>query len=158
VLVDSTHPDEKIGFPWRKKLWLRMMQFTVPFGLPRWRRWCGNGPADIEGIKTALVCRSHVYATNYAQFAAFGASAGEVRKLPTLGDVPLVVISRDPKRGNADSEAEHRWQKMQIDLLRLSTDSRHIVAEGSGHDIPKQRPDVIVSAVAEMVGKVRETK
>ena len=158
VLVDMPHPQGKIAFSWQKKLWLRMMQLTVPFGLPRWRRWCVNGPAEIEGLKTALVCRSHVYATNYAQFATFGASAAEVGKLPPMRDIPLSVISRDPKRAGANFEAEQRWQEMQLDLLRMSTNSRHIVAEGSGHGIPVERPDAIVSAVMEMVGKLRTAK
>jgi pimeloyl-ACP methyl ester carboxylesterase len=153
VLVDSTHPDQRVNFGWRKRIWLRTMQLTMPFGLPRWRQWCGTGPAEIRGTKTELECRSKVWATNYAQQAAFDESAAEVRKLAALGEMPLAVISRDPKRPVANADSEERWQKMQVDLLRLSTRSRQVIAEGSDHSVPINRPDVVVSAIAEMISK-----
>lgn len=148
VLVDSTNPDQEMEFPLRKKFWLRFLQFTMRFGLPRWRKWCGQGPSEIAGMKAALECRSHVYRTNYAQFASFAASAAELRSIGSLGNVPLAVISRDPKRApDPPSAGEQRWQAMQRDLLRFSTRSKQIIADGSNHSIPTQRPDIIVSTV-----------
>ncbi len=85
VLVDGAHPDELLPFYFQKKLWLRMMQITMPFGLPRWRGWCGSGPGEIAGMKRAIGCRSQVYATHYAQWEAFPESADEVRRLGPIG-------------------------------------------------------------------------
>ena len=158
VLVDGSHPDQQLPFHWRDKLWLRTMQFTAPFGLPRWRRWCGGGPSEIAPIKTAIFCRSHVYRTDYAQWAAFPAGAEEVRQLGPLGDLPLHVISRDPDRrpGSDDptfSSREQHWLKLQQELVQLSTNAVHTIATGSGHDVMKDRPDVVVEAIRQIVKK-----
>jgi len=159
VLVDGAHPDERLPFYWRDKLRLRALQFTTPFGLPRWRRWCGGGPAEIAPIKTAIFCRSHVYRTDYAQWAAFPEGADEVRKLDTLGNLPLHVVSRDPdRRPSSDdptfSSREQRWLKLQQELLQLSTNATHTIATGSGHDVMTDRPDVVVEAIRKIVEKV----
>ncbi len=160
VLVDGAHPDELLPFYFQKKLWLRMIQITMPFGLPRWRGWCGTGPPEIAGMKRAIGCQSHVYATHYAQWQAFPESANEVRNLGALGDLPLIVISRDPNRASGpDDEVspkrEQHWLGLQQRLLSLSKNATHIVAVGSGHSVPSQRPDVIVDAVRKMVSQIR---
>ena len=161
VLVDGSHPDQHFPFRWRDKLWLRAMQFTAPFGLPRWRRSCGGGPAEIAPIKTAIFCRSHVYRTDYAQWAAFPEGADEIRRLGSLGDLPLHVISRDPDRGPgsedpAFSSGEQHWLKLQQELVQLSTNATHTVATRSGHDVMTDRPDVVVEAIRQTVEKARK--
>jgi pimeloyl-ACP methyl ester carboxylesterase len=158
VLVDGSHPDQHLPFQLRDKLWLRAMQFTAWFGLPRWRRWCGGGPAEIAPIRTAIFCRSHVYRTDYDQWAAFPEGANEVRRLGSLGDLPLHVVSRDPDRGSSSddptfSSQEQRWLKLQQELLQLSTNATHTIATASGHDVMTDRPDVVVEAVRKMVEK-----
>lgn len=159
VLVDGAHPDELLPFYFQKKLWLRMMQFTMPFGLPRWRGWCGTGPAEIAGMKRAIGCRSHVYATHYAQWDAFPESANEVRTLKGFGDLPLTVISRDPNHEqSADAvspQHEAHWTELQQSLVGLSSVATHVTAEGSGHSIPVERPDVIIEAIRQMVSQFR---
>lgn len=158
VLVDGAHPSQRLPFRWRDKLRLRMMQFTAPFGLPRWRRWCGGGAAEIAPIRTAIFCRSHVYRTDYDQWAAFPEGADEVRKLGSLGNLPLHVVSRDPDRrpsseDSSFSSQEQRWLKLQQELLQLSTNATHMIATGSGHDVMTDRPDVVVEAIRQTVKK-----
>ena len=151
VLVDSSHPDYQLAFPWRRKLWLRMLQYSMPFGLPRWRQWCGDASSESGLIKTAFSCQSHVSATAYAHLAAFAESAEEVRKLGSLGNMPLVVVARDPTRAE---ERQPRWHKLQEDLAKLSTNSKLVIAEGSGHNVPGERPEVVVEAVRAMAREV----
>jgi pimeloyl-ACP methyl ester carboxylesterase len=160
VLVDGSHPDQRFPFHWRDKLWLRAMQFTAPFGLPRWRRWCGGGPPEIAPIRTAIFCRSLVYRTDYDQWAAFPEGADEVRRLGSLGDLPLLVVSRDPDRKPSSdnqtfSTREQHWLKLQQELLRLSTNATHTIATGSGHDIMMDKPDVVVEAIRKIVEKIK---
>jgi pimeloyl-ACP methyl ester carboxylesterase len=160
VLVDGSHPDEFLPFPWRARLWYRTMQVTMPLGLPRWRQWCGARPPEIAAIKQAINCRSQAHQTAYQQRAAFAESATEVRNLGTLGDLPLVVIARDAGRPPADptdrvfSKQEQRWNKLQQKLVDLSRDATYIVARGSGHDVPMQRPDVIVAAIRTLIERI----
>jgi pimeloyl-ACP methyl ester carboxylesterase len=164
VLVDGVHPDAVLPFSWRNKLWQRIMQLTMPFGLPRWRGWCGEGSADIAPIKKAVECRSRVYRTYYAQWAAFPESATEVRNLGPLGDLPLVVISRDPKRKPDNpndplfSKKEQRWQNMQRRLAEFSTNSTQVTARDSGHSVPQQRPDVVIEGIRKVVEAARKNK
>jgi len=161
VLVDGSHPDESLPFSWRNKLRLRFMQFAIPFGLPRWREWCGQGPAEIRPLKAAFNCQSRIFQTNYEQWVAFPESAEEVRELGSLGDLPLVVISRDPNRQlrtrneTAARERERIWAKLQEALTRLSSNATHMIAQGSGHSVLHQRPDVVVEGIRKIVDEVR---
>jgi pimeloyl-ACP methyl ester carboxylesterase len=151
VLVDSSHPDELLTFRWKRKFWLLLNQLTMPFGLPRWRQWCGDDSTEIGMLKRAFSCQTHVPRTGYAQFTAFPQSAAEIRNLGPLVSMPLVVVSRDP-RHNADSGLPgERWGKFQQDLADLSTNSTHLFAEGSGHDVPGERPDVVVEAIRKLI-------
>jgi pimeloyl-ACP methyl ester carboxylesterase len=159
VLVDGSHPDESMPFPWQRKLWLRFMQLTSPFGLPRWRNWCASGAEPIRHLKAAVNCKARVFATHYDQWSVFPSGAEEIRQLPSLGALPMVVISRDPNRKNEKTSlnSEQRWMALQEDLLRLSYNGTHVVAEGSGHGVPLQRPDVIVDSVRRIVQQARGT-
>jgi pimeloyl-ACP methyl ester carboxylesterase len=160
VLVDGSHPDELLPFYWHQKIWIRLMQFTMPFGLPRWRQWCGAGPAEIGPVRQAIGCRPKPFATHYQQWSNFPESADEVRQSGTLGDIPLVVISRDPNRAPDPqdplfSKRERHWEKLQLSLTQLSTKATRVIATGSGHSIPVQRPEVIASAVRGLVENAR---
>ncbi len=156
VLVDGSHPDERLRFSWRAKVWLRIVQLTLPFGLPRWRHWCASGAEEIRGFKAAMQCRGRVFRTEYQERSGFAGAAAEVRKLGTLGELPLIVISRDPQRAEdrSSSRAEQHWAELQRDLARLSSNATHVVASGSGHGISLQRPEVVVDAIRKLA---RET-
>jgi pimeloyl-ACP methyl ester carboxylesterase len=161
VFVDGSHPDELLPFYWHKKVWIRLMQLTMPFGLPRWRQWCGIGPADAGPVRQAIGCRSKPFATHYAQWSSFPASADEIRGLGTLGNLPLIVISRDADRVAEDpsdmlfQKREQHWGRLQLSLTHLSTDVTQITAKGSGHSIPVEQPDSIVYAVQSLVQKIK---
>jgi pimeloyl-ACP methyl ester carboxylesterase len=148
VLVDGTHPAYNIPFGWKKKLQLRMTQYTMPFGLPRWRGWCGEGARDIAGLKTRLTCRSQVWRANYEQLAEYRESAAETAQIHDLGSLPLVVITRD---GGGPE-----WQKLQERLAGLSKNARHIIAKGSGHNVPTAAPEVVVEEIRALVKNVRK--
>jgi pimeloyl-ACP methyl ester carboxylesterase len=160
VLVDATDLDQTGSFPWREKLWLRFLEFTAPLGLPRWRGWCAQGSEEIHQAMTAFSCKPRVFRTNYDQVSLFGESARQVRALGKLGNLPLVVISRDPERPARRGEkivreAEQRHQQRQQDLARLSSNSTYVIAEGSGHGVPQQRPDVVVAGIRKQVEEAR---
>lgn len=103
-----------------------------------------------------------------AEFDSLRQSADELRqKRQDMGDRPLVVIKgnamRDIKRicsagmdaGNGTSEQRediHRWletgemvrEEHQRELLRLSTNSRYVVAKHSGHNVQLTEPELVV--------------
>jgi pimeloyl-ACP methyl ester carboxylesterase len=98
----------------------------------------------------AANCRSRAYAAFYREWSQLGESGAEMRGVTNLGNIPLVVISRDPVLGH-DRDEKTRHAQQQRDALKLSSNSRLMVAEGSGHDIPLARPDVIVDAVKSLL-------
>ena len=154
VLVDGVHLRESPVFPLSHRIWLKFVQWTMPVGLPRWRHWCGGGPPEFQPMAEAANCRSRAYAAYYREWSQLSSAAADMRGFASLGSVPLIVITRDPTLGH-DSEEETRHTQQQRDSLKMSSNARLIIAEGSGHDIPLVRPDVIIDAVRSLV-KPRE--
>jgi pimeloyl-ACP methyl ester carboxylesterase len=50
---------------------------------------------------------------------------------------------------------EETWRELQGDLAALSSRGRVVVAEGAGHMIHHERPDVVLEAIREVVTAVR---
>jgi pimeloyl-ACP methyl ester carboxylesterase len=79
---------------------------------------------------------------------AFLASLLATRKTGTpLGDRPTVVLSRGDER-NKEREAVH------ANLAKLSTNYRHTVIAGAGHEIHLFDPPAVVTAVTDVVEAV----
>ena len=73
----------------------------------------------------------------------------QARAVTTLGDLPLIVLSRG-KDMDADSAAS------QARYLQLSTDSEQLFADHSGHNIQIEQPEAAISAILKMVEQVRK--
>ena len=65
-----------------------------------------------------------------------------------LGNLPIRVLERD----NGTNET---WHAQQVDLAALSSASKLIRAEGSGHSIHLERPDLVVEAIRDVVRQAR---
>jgi len=155
VLVDGMSTLSDFPFSLRKRIVLLGMEALMPFGVPRWRGWCGGtAPRDLRALKQAISCRRSLYRTFYRENESLARSAEEVRAIPTLGQVPLTVIARDPSVSSGDRA---RWELMQKQKLGLSTHPELIIASGSGHDIPLRRPDLIISAVKKLAAQIPST-
>jgi hypothetical protein len=97
VLVDGLHTFSDFPFSLSEKLSLRTMQLPLPFGLPRWRKWCGgSGPESTRGERQAITCRSGLYSAFYSERAALPRSVAEIRHVSDLGSLPVIVIAHDP--------------------------------------------------------------
>jgi pimeloyl-ACP methyl ester carboxylesterase len=145
VLVDGMDTPSDFPFHWRKRIDLRAMQAAIPFGIPRWRGWCGGAaPEHLRGEKQAITCRANLYNTFYRERESLSASAQEIRDIGSLGDKPLIVIARDP---SLEPSGRSGWKLIQEEKLKLSTHAELVVATGSGHDVPITRPDLIIAAV-----------
>jgi pimeloyl-ACP methyl ester carboxylesterase len=157
VLVDASIPGMMAPFRWQDRIRLRIMKAAIPFGLPRWRGWCGgNVPIDIRGLKQAITCRSSIYGNYYREWSSFPESAREIRAITSIGSIPLVVIARDPNvKGNPSHEM--RWNQLQRERLKLSSNSEFVVATGSGHDVPLEQPEVITAAVKKVLAQASAT-
>jgi len=114
----------------------------------------GTGDVLLDPGFTARMFDAMVEALN-----ADDISERQIRMRP-LGNLPLIVIrhGREGMWGLApDKEraAEARWQELQVQLVKKSTDAKFEVAEMSGHGIPLEQPDIIVDAIKQLVTKWR---
>ncbi len=98
-----------------------------------------------------------------AEASADSTSWDEVRSAGGLGNRPLIVLTAgrpydpDPLLTKGEMEEENRvWiNDLQAEEARLSTRGKQIVVRNSGHMIPFERPDSIVSAIREVWEAVR---
>jgi pimeloyl-ACP methyl ester carboxylesterase len=65
-----------------------------------------------------------------------------------LGNLPLRVLERE--RDTTD-----RWHVQQVQLAALSSAGKLITAEGSGHMIHLERPDLVIDAIQDVVRRIR---
>jgi pimeloyl-ACP methyl ester carboxylesterase len=79
----------------------------------------------------------------------------------SLGDIPFILLSRDPTRLDpalpaAQGAAEEAlWLKMHVETMDLSSDSQLRIVSNAGHNIQLERPGAVIAAVTEIVLKVR---
>jgi len=80
-----------------------------------------------------------------------------------LGAMPLIVLtSTVSEYGSADEQTKVRLsedhKRLQVDLLTLSSNSKQIVAEKSGHHIQLDEPGLVADAVQQVVNLSRTGK
>jgi pimeloyl-ACP methyl ester carboxylesterase len=83
------------------------------------------------------------------------AAVREMRSAATpFPDVPVVTLSAAsafplPRRFRAG------WTQLQEGLAAGALQGRHVVIDGTGHNIPRNRPDVVADAILEVAAQVR---
>jgi pimeloyl-ACP methyl ester carboxylesterase len=119
-------------------------------------------PAEMHPAYLAVGYQPKYFQANLAEFEAIRQSDAQVKDAGRLGSVPLVVVrhgipSLFAAMPQADAvEAEGVWQGLQAELASLSSHSRLMVAEQSGHMIQLDQPSIVVQAIREIVNTVRE--
>ena len=84
----------------------------------------------------------------------FGRTADEVAAIQSFGELPLTVISAsepDPRFGEDAQAFRLFWNEESQALARKSTSGRFVLAEGSGHYIYRDKPQVVIDAILEML-------
>lgn len=140
VLVDSSHPDQPALVRDRlsAQAWADVSSFFEG----------SDNPEDMD----------------------LAASAAEVTNTDDLADLPLIVLQADQQRTDADaaniSQAsadeldaamDQLWPELQQELAALSTSGRLVRAEGSGHFIHVDKPDLVIDAITSVLGQAGRT-
>lgn len=95
-------------------------------------------------------------AANALELAVDPISDEQLQAIGSIGDKPLVVIAHGSKTmfknqlglSDADAEAmEEIWLEQQKQLLNLSSNSRWVLAENSGHLIHQEQPDIVIDEI-----------
>ena len=159
VLVDASHPDQENRLPPELKNFegteLReseFLEFTMPFGVPRFLRLCED-----DAPTRAAECNFHSAREGVAELKAFHQSASQAAATGSLEDMPLAVLSHDPDKPSSAFPPDlakainEAWEKMQEELAHLSTRGTQTVVKNSGHYIQLDRPDAVVAAVHDVI-------
>jgi pimeloyl-ACP methyl ester carboxylesterase len=83
-----------------------------------------------------------------------------MRDSPQLGRKPLIVIQAgreisDQVPARTRFRLNRMWTDLQADLAALSTDHIQVVAATSTHDVPRDQPEVIATAIRAVVDAAR---
>jgi hypothetical protein len=76
------------------------------------------------------------------------------RKKDLLGDMPLIVLARGVPEDDRDAEEEHKAD--QAALVTLSRAGKLVIASHSGHHIPLDEPDLVVTAIGDVLAATRK--
>ena len=149
VWLDSSHPEEVLhatAKPEAQPLANPIAQATINEA----------EPDDEQAAGAYLNTRRKAIFTQMDELANFATSARQVMAAGPLPAVPLVVVARDHAARQSDADAA-RWQARQRSLAKLSPQGEFWTATGSGHDIHRDRLDLVLKAVRKVVDEARAT-
>jgi pimeloyl-ACP methyl ester carboxylesterase len=178
VLVDSSHenqnqlfPPEFINLESMQIVPFQFCQLTAPFGLVRAVKMMDAITVsflltrDETKPLLAAMYRSGYCGAAVNEMRMFFAYASQPKKLSSLGELPLIVLSSGSNaqekynelppalRSGVTLEVMQKevdaWDAMQEELARLSTRGRRIVVE-SGHNIQLDAPQSVIDAIHEV--------
>lgn len=132
-------------------------------GVPRLIGAC-SGPISGLDVPAALVrhadqCHEPFQAIK-AESDSLDLSDEEGLHTGPYGAMPILILSADPVTQAANglpADLLKVGYEAQDGLKKLSSRSRRIIAKGSGHNIPRNRPDLIEKQVALFVEQIRGT-
>lgn len=132
VLVDSSHPDS----------FKRNLEILPP-----------ELPDDSESMK--------FYREWFSSVIPDSTLPPRLLVVGSLGDLPLVVLT-SPEKQRADDfpvelsrQFDQIWVELHKELAKLSSNSTHIIAEGSGHFIHQDQPELVIDVILGMVEDLR---
>ncbi|MEV5742323.1 alpha/beta hydrolase [Microbispora rosea] len=179
VLVDSSHPEQiRLLHRTRTEIALEMLRSRLtPLGLRRLAfeaGWSGRArreaaarrlPSELLPTRIAFDLSDRQRRAELREAAAaITVTPVQIRRrAPHLDAIPLTVISASPdeppetdtKAAAAQRRFYSVWVPLQADLVRLSSNAEHVVAEHAGHHIHRDRPELVVRAI---LGHVRRAR
>lgn len=102
---------------------------------------------------------SHMLHKTIAQeFENWDTDSKEIKDMREFPQIPLIVVARDIDLAIKEwidydipeKEAvlyENQWRKLQKELSEISEKGKLIIAEGSGHEVYLDRPDLIINSL-----------
>lgn len=177
ILVDSSHEDHLVDMPdWPQSIIERILihpwgaKFLSSIGLTRLYIHLPYSeinattfPLDIQSTYLATMSTTKNILAVTEEFRAFSQSLHQLRtEGKTLGSKPLIVItarksltSEEPRFPKEFGDKLARiWDRLQKDLVTRSSESKQVIAD-CGHMVTREKPEVIVEAIHEMVEKNR---
>lgn len=168
VLVDSAHEQQVERLPFLKDTvdefirQFRTLSAMSSFGMMALSpSTVPNRDFPEEAYKQyqAVLATTNYFDGAIAESASFYANTLDAPK--TLGELPLIVLSHglsDQTSGLTKEEQEkfeREWLVMQKELAALSSNSKQIIAEKSGHYIQLDQPELVIDSILNLVRRTR---
>jgi pimeloyl-ACP methyl ester carboxylesterase len=142
VLVDSSHETQgKVVLKHLSPKNRVIAALTVPQLIVRSREWRGGGD------RRSCVREFRMFKRLSAADQALAGGA--------LGGRPLIVVTRGPVSKTKPDRLWEAWYELQRDLAGLSANSRHMVSGSPDHYLNEGDPDLVVSAIRDVVRSAR---
>jgi pimeloyl-ACP methyl ester carboxylesterase len=106
--------------------------------------------SEVSSAYTAFWVTPRFVQTTLDEGRGMPESMAQAGAVTSLGAVPLVVLSRGLNQ-------KEDWQRQQTELLQLSSNSQHLIAEQSGHNIQLDQPGAAVGAIVRMVEHIHRS-
>jgi pimeloyl-ACP methyl ester carboxylesterase len=184
VLVDASHEDEeeringllpasvkerekedaersekldRILAPLRVHLGIERLEIATGWDAPGYRS------KDLQEELLYLEQQAKYMRAVESEGRAEGQSAAQARAAGDIGDRPLIVLTAgrpyepDPllTKAEMDQQSQMWINVLQAEEAHLSTRGKQTVVPDSGHVIPSERPDVVISAIREVWSSTR---
>jgi len=159
VLIDSMHPRQakpaaSATPPQATAPASRLSIYTLPARIGLLRVLAG--PLQLKAGLSPEVANAYVafsvtprsIQTQLDEGTGMPESLAQAGAVTSFGTIPLIVLSRGLDR-------DQDWQRMQTELLHLSSHSHHLIADQSGHNIQLDQPAAAVGAIVQMVEQIR---
>jgi pimeloyl-ACP methyl ester carboxylesterase len=171
VLVDSAHEDQLERMPWARKeaeqigsfftflAILHRLGILRLLGKSLLAHFTSVSTPEEKRLFLATLLASRYFETSRAESVSILQPLSAAERLAGLGEKPLVVIQAggqpDPlPRGYTPERWEQQrraWDSIQQDLLKLSSNSRLVIAEKSVHTVQVEQPEVVIAAIEQML-------
>ncbi len=158
VLIESMHPRQAkpstTATPPQAAPASRLSIYTLPARIGLLRLLAG--PLDLKSGLSPEVANAYVafsvaprsIQTQLDEGKGMPESFAQAGAVKIFGAVPLIVLSRG-------QDQDQDWQRMQTELLQLSSNSEQLIASKSGHNIQLDQPEAAVGAIVQIVEQIR---
>ncbi len=180
VLVDAGHESEMRQAEFRSfanagKSMLPLIRALTMLGIPRLMAAFDALPPLLTGQETKVAAnirpmlragwlRTGYFTTLNDESDGLIETLEQVRHTSSLGDLPLVVVTASGPVWWPDMPGQvnpvkfkKMWLDLQQDLMKLSADSRQVLADQSGHFIQFDQPAIVIDAIRQVITATRQT-
>ena len=156
VLVDSSHEEQVYRLPENGKDVVRRSLHQDRSNTVTKSVLHEHFPEEEAVVAQQLMQRWSAMLTWREEMANYALSSRQLRDVhdrPIL-EIPIVVVSRgkrvwpDTPYGDA---METAWKELQNEMIYISSNSTHIIAENSGHVIHLDEPELVVEAIHDVL-------
>jgi pimeloyl-ACP methyl ester carboxylesterase len=162
ALLDASSPQQIDELPNFRALWesdvrdyqrsLWMDRLRVWSG---WERLMGNCASQTS---SEIDCRPAYVDLDDGELPYFDLTSRQAGRLKSFGNIPLLIITRDTEKppATARQAADYPvWIQEQEASKSLSPRSWRVIAHDSGHIVPMDRPDLVVTEMALLINYLR---